>query len=248
MHNATTKQRLSALRRKLGFFGGAPRWVRERRARLQAAAASMLGLDYAGAAEGTPVPALAAATNTLSATLPEGASGRWVSESMILPETRDSSQATTERVATADLVGTADGVEPREFRRPEVEPPEAAPRRFPWRTVAALAALAVAVAGLLLALRSRAPAPAERSAAVEAPALGAPLPAPAVAPAPAAAYAPVPPPPGSVLVRRGDTLWALAAAHLGDPLRWPGLHATNRGRIRDPDLIYPGQRLDVPAR
>ncbi|HEY6003396.1 MAG TPA: LysM peptidoglycan-binding domain-containing protein, partial [Anaeromyxobacter sp.] len=63
----------------------------------------------------------------------------------------------------------------------------------------------------------------------------------AAAPAPAAAASPV-------VVRRGDTLWALSASHLGDPLRWPRLHQANRDRIRDPDLIYPGQRLDLPAR
>jgi nucleoid-associated protein YgaU len=56
------------------------------------------------------------------------------------------------------------------------------------------------------------------------------------------------PPAGTVEVRRGDTLWHLSAAHLGDPLRWPELHRANRAIIRDPDLIYPGQALQVPGR
>lgn len=57
-----------------------------------------------------------------------------------------------------------------------------------------------------------------------------------------------------VVVRRGDTLWALAAAHLGRSAddastaravdRW---HAANADVIgSDPDLIHPGQRLTPP--
>ncbi len=35
--------------------------------------------------------------------------------------------------------------------------------------------------------------------------------------------------------------------YLGDPHRWPTIFEANRGRIDDPDLISPGQRLDIPA-
>jgi resuscitation-promoting factor RpfA len=68
------------------------------------------------------------------------------------------------------------------------------------------------------------------------------------APRPAARRAPV-------LVRRGDTLWAIAARHLparaGDAdvaAAWPAWFAANRDRIGpDPDLIRPGTHLRVPA-
>ena len=55
-------------------------------------------------------------------------------------------------------------------------------------------------------------------------------------------------------VVRYDTLWGLAEAHLGDPLRWPELFAMNQGRpqhdgraLSDPDLIRPGWTLHFPA-
>ena len=59
-----------------------------------------------------------------------------------------------------------------------------------------------------------------------------------------------------VVVRRGDTLWAIAARHLGadasaaDVAReWPRWHAANRAVIGDdPDLVRPGMRLVPPHR
>lgn len=55
-------------------------------------------------------------------------------------------------------------------------------------------------------------------------------------------------------VVRYDTLWGLAEAHLGDPLRWPELFSINRDRpqadgrsLSDPDLICPGWTLHFPA-
>jgi hypothetical protein len=56
------------------------------------------------------------------------------------------------------------------------------------------------------------------------------------------------------VVRPGDTLWAIAAAHLGGRPRpaaiaaeWPRWWAANRRVIgADPDLIVPGQRLTPP--
>ena len=54
------------------------------------------------------------------------------------------------------------------------------------------------------------------------------------------------------LVQRGDTLWDLAAAHLGSPWQWPRIYTfNNRGsvnrcgirRITDPDLIYAGETM-----
>ena len=58
-----------------------------------------------------------------------------------------------------------------------------------------------------------------------------------------------------VVVRRGDTLWAIAARHLGGPATdadvaeaWPRWYAANREVIgADPDHIRPGQLLVPPA-
>lgn len=58
-----------------------------------------------------------------------------------------------------------------------------------------------------------------------------------------------------VVVHRGDTLWDIAARHLGEHATdqdvaeaWPRWYAANRDVIgADPDLIHPGQRLVVPA-
>ena len=56
------------------------------------------------------------------------------------------------------------------------------------------------------------------------------------------------------VVREGDTLWSIAASTLrtDDAERiaryWPRLHRANRGLIgRNPDLILPGQVLDLPG-
>ena len=55
-------------------------------------------------------------------------------------------------------------------------------------------------------------------------------------------------------VAPGDTLWGIAAAELGNPWRWPEIYHLNRDRaepdgrrLADPDLIYPGWTLLVPA-
>jgi nucleoid-associated protein YgaU len=57
-----------------------------------------------------------------------------------------------------------------------------------------------------------------------------------------------------VVVVRGDTLWDIAARHLGRgaslaqvAAEWPRWHAINRATIGpNPDLIFPGQRLTPP--
>jgi nucleoid-associated protein YgaU len=61
--------------------------------------------------------------------------------------------------------------------------------------------------------------------------------------------------PPSVVVRRGDSLWSIAAAQLPPEApaasvaaAWPRLYAANRARIGDdPHLIRPGTRLRIPA-
>jgi nucleoid-associated protein YgaU len=55
-------------------------------------------------------------------------------------------------------------------------------------------------------------------------------------------------PADAVTVRAGESLWRISgrADIFGDPRRWPRLFEANRDRIRDADLIHPGQELRVP--
>ena len=58
-----------------------------------------------------------------------------------------------------------------------------------------------------------------------------------------------------VVVRPGDTLWSIAAAHLGPgasreqiAASWPQWYAANRHLIGpDPGVIHPGERLEPPS-
>jgi hypothetical protein len=77
---------------------------------------------------------------------------------------------------------------------------------------------------------------------------------PSAAPTPAAVpqvnllALPEAPAPGQLprhLVRPGDTLWGIAAQQYGYPIVYPDI--AGRNRIADPDLIYPGQNLILPA-
>ncbi|OEJ21517.1 hypothetical protein AS594_38905 [Streptomyces agglomeratus] len=58
--------------------------------------------------------------------------------------------------------------------------------------------------------------------------------------------------PESVTVREGDSLWSIADEH-GEPGDWPAIFEANRGeatpdggKFTNPNLILPGQQLDVP--
>ncbi|HED18778.1 MAG TPA: LysM peptidoglycan-binding domain-containing protein [Gammaproteobacteria bacterium] len=48
-------------------------------------------------------------------------------------------------------------------------------------------------------------------------------------------------------VVRGDSLWAISgkAETYSDPYMWPLIYKTNRDKIKDADLIYPGQNFTV---
>ncbi len=46
-------------------------------------------------------------------------------------------------------------------------------------------------------------------------------------------------------VKKGDTLWDITGGKLTDPFLWPKVWKENPG-IKNPDLIYPGQRLRIP--
>jgi nucleoid-associated protein YgaU len=50
----------------------------------------------------------------------------------------------------------------------------------------------------------------------------------------------------AVIVRRGDTLWDIAERRYGRGYRYTRIYRTNKGQIRDPNLIYPNQRIILP--
>ncbi len=52
--------------------------------------------------------------------------------------------------------------------------------------------------------------------------------------------------PGTYIIRKGDTLWAIAKRYLGSGLRYTSIFQDNRQVIRNPDLIHPKQELSVP--
>lgn len=75
------------------------------------------------------------------------------------------------------------------------------------------------------------------------------------APAAPAAAAPAPAPelkavstlPANYEVQRGDHLWGIASQPriYGNPYAWPLIYKTNSAKIKDADLIHPGQNFDI---
>lgn len=49
------------------------------------------------------------------------------------------------------------------------------------------------------------------------------------------------------VVQSGDTLSAIAKEHYGDPMKYPVIFEANKPMLSDPDLIFPGQVLRIPA-
>ena len=66
--------------------------------------------------------------------------------------------------------------------------------------------------------------------------------APEPAPAPAAPTNMI-----SYEVQRGDHLWGIASQPriYGNPYAWPLIYKSNSAKIKDADLIYPGQNFDI---
>ncbi len=52
---------------------------------------------------------------------------------------------------------------------------------------------------------------------------------------------------GTYVVVEGDSLSRIAKRQYGDGNKWSRIYEANRDLIKDPDLIYPGQRLRIPA-
>ncbi|MEQ1652810.1 MAG: LysM peptidoglycan-binding domain-containing protein, partial [Hyphomicrobium sp.] len=53
-------------------------------------------------------------------------------------------------------------------------------------------------------------------------------------------------PPGRYTIKRGDSLWRISERHYHKGRLYPKIYSANRQAIRDPDLIYPCQRVLVP--
>lgn len=51
---------------------------------------------------------------------------------------------------------------------------------------------------------------------------------------------------GAHVVRPGDTLWAIAKKYYGNGAQYTKIYNANRDKIKNPNLIYPGQKLVIP--
>ncbi len=51
----------------------------------------------------------------------------------------------------------------------------------------------------------------------------------------------------SYVVVKGDTLSKIAQKFYGKASAWPRIHEANKDVIKDPDRIYPGQKLRIPG-
>lgn len=72
--------------------------------------------------------------------------------------------------------------------------------------------------------------------------------APAIQTADTAPEAPAPEPMiSAITVQPGSTLWAISRERYGDGLLYVQVFEANRDKIRDPDLIYPGQVFELPT-
>jgi LysM repeat protein len=124
---------------------------------------------------------------------------------------------------------------------------------FKRETPEALAAASAATAAAMAEAAPVAPAPADTGATEAAPvepaadqavagttATATPL-APAVEAAPVVRPAPV-----TVTVQPGFTLWGIAKENFGAGILYVQVFEANRDKIRDPDLIYPGQVFNIP--
>ena len=49
------------------------------------------------------------------------------------------------------------------------------------------------------------------------------------------------------VIERGDTLSAIAKRYYGKASLYPEIFEANREVIKDPDLIFPGQKIRIPA-
>ena len=55
-----------------------------------------------------------------------------------------------------------------------------------------------------------------------------------------------PPQAKTYVVKRGDCLWNIAKRYLGKGSRYMEIYNLNKDKIKNPNLIYPGQVLTLP--
>ena len=48
-------------------------------------------------------------------------------------------------------------------------------------------------------------------------------------------------------VNKGDHLWGISDKSYGNAYKWPLIYKANSDKIKDADLIYPGQVLDIDS-
>jgi nucleoid-associated protein YgaU len=68
------------------------------------------------------------------------------------------------------------------------------------------------------------------------------------APKPAPPAAPAAPAAQTYTVVAGDSLSKIAKKFYGDANQWKRIFEANRDRIKNPDLIQPGWRLEIPPK
>ena len=51
---------------------------------------------------------------------------------------------------------------------------------------------------------------------------------------------------GEMIVQPGHNLWSIAKSNYGSGIKYTVIYAANAGKITNPDLIYPGQILNLP--
>ncbi len=52
--------------------------------------------------------------------------------------------------------------------------------------------------------------------------------------------------PGTYIVVSGDNLWNIAKKYYGDGSKYTKIYSANKDKIKNPALIYPGQKLVIP--
>ncbi len=74
-----------------------------------------------------------------------------------------------------------------------------------------------------------------------------PEPEPEPQPEPEPTPEPEPQPEGTYTVVRGDNLSKIAKSQYGDSSKWRVIYEANKGVIKNPNMIWPGQTLVIPA-
>lgn len=52
--------------------------------------------------------------------------------------------------------------------------------------------------------------------------------------------------PQTYTVKSGDSLWKIAQRFYGNGTQWRKIYEANKSKIKNPDLIYPGQKFVIP--